>query len=206
MFSKAKTFIEFMRLCHDLSKNGGMRICSEAQAQDFAGFIGYRAQLALYELHTEIGPAMAWDDFISLVQKNNDIRDKIRRVVGHAIVHFDLKKLNFELPINALKYQEDDPDDSMVTFCRIFSDEMGFSVVELLFMQYEAEHFSRLADVTPNYTWKTYMDDLSNNPELWNKFSRGFQDGLRQLDFKASWMAKATQDEILRLEFQRKET
>lgn len=201
MFSKAKAYIEFMRLCNDLRKNGGIRICSEAQAQDFAGFIGYRAQLALYELHTEIGPAMSWDDFIPLVQKGADIRDKIRRVVGHAISHFDVGQLNFELPVDTLTYQKDNPGNSAVIFCNIFPGRMGFSVIELLFIQFEAEHFKRLAAVIPNYTWKTYVNDLSNNPQLWSKFSRGFQYGLRQLDFKASWMANATQDELLRLEF-----
>ena len=56
MFSKAGTFIEMIHLCHDIRKNGGIRICSEAQAQHFAGFVGCRAQLTLYELHTKIGP------------------------------------------------------------------------------------------------------------------------------------------------------
>lgn len=204
MFSKAKTFIEIIRLCDDLRKNGGIRICSATQAQDFAGFVGYRAQLALYELHTEIGPTMTWDDFISLVQRNADIRDEIRRIVGYAIFHFDVAQLNFELPVDAFIYQEDNQSNSVVNFCKIFPAKMGFGVIELLFIQFEAEHFKRLAAATPKYTWKTYVDDLSNNPELWSKFSRGFQNGLRQLDFKASWMVNATLDEISRLEFQKK--
>ena len=193
-----------IRLCHDIRKNGGIRICSEAQALDFAGFVGYRALLALYELHTEIGPALTWDDFILLVQKNTDIRDKIRRIVGYAIFHFDVTQLNFELPVDAFIYGEDNPGNSVVSSCEIFPGKMGFSVMELLFIQFEAEHFKRLAAAIPKYTWKTYVEDLSNNPELWSKFSRGFQFGLRQLDFKASWVVNATQDEIFRLEFQKK--
>lgn len=194
-----------MRLCHVIKKNDGIRICSENQVQDFAVFIGYRAQLALYELHTDLKADMIWDDFISLVQEDADIRKKIQRIVGYAISHFDTGLLDFEIPVDAVEYREDFPDDPLIESSRIFSDEMAHGMIELLFMTFEAEHFKRLVAVIPHYTWRTYVGELSNDKELWNKFSRGFQTGLRQLDFKSSWVANATQDEILQLKFQERQ-
>lgn len=202
MFSKLKIFIEAVRVSRSIKKSGGIRICSEAQAQDFVAFIGYRAQLALYELHTDLKADMSWDDFILLVRGDAALRKKTQRIVYYAISHFDVKLLDFEIPVDALAYREDDPDDPQVESSQIFSDKAGRDIIVLLFTIFEAEHFNRLEAVTPHYTWKAYVNDLSNNKELWGKFSRGFQNGLRQLDFKASWTANATRDELLRLEFQ----
>lgn len=205
MFSKLKNIKDAMRVCRILRKNGGIRICPEEQAQDFAGFVGYRAQLALYELHTDLKADMSWDDFVLLIRKSVVIREKIQRVVRDTIAHFNTEQLDFELPADALEYREDYPDDPLVKASRIYSDEEELSLIKLLFLQFEAEHFRRLAAVTPNYTWKAYMNDLSNDQELWGKFTRGFQHGLRQLDFKASWTGNASRDEILHLEFQKNE-
>lgn len=206
MFSKLKTTIGVIRLWNTLKKNGGIRICSEAQVQDLAAFIGYRAQLALYELHTDLKEDMDWEDFISFVQWDTAVRKKIQRIVTYAILHFDTERLDFELPIDALEYREDHPDDPLIGASQIFSDKMGRGMVKFLLIQFETEHFKRLAAVAPHYTWKIYMHDLTNDQELWNKFSRGLQHGLRQLDFKASWTANATQDELLHLEFQEADT
>lgn len=76
MFSKLKLIIEAMQVFHAIKKSGGIRICSEAQAQDFAAFIGYRAQLALYELRTDLKADMSWDDFVLLVRKDAALRKK----------------------------------------------------------------------------------------------------------------------------------
>lgn len=194
-----------MRISRALKKNGGIRICSEAQALDFIAFIGYRAQLALYELHTDLKADMSWEDFVLHVRKSAAIREKIQRVVYYTVTHFDTELLDFELPAEALEYREDYPDDPLIVASKIYSDGKGMRLIKLLFLQFEAEHFKRLVAVSPDYTWKAYVNDLSDNRELWIKFSRGFQLGLRQLDFKAGWMEKATQDEILCLEFQEDE-
>ena len=64
------------------------------------------------------------------------------------------------------------------------------------------EHFRRLASIKQDYSWEAYCRDLSNDKELWNKFTRGLQHGLRQIDFRTCWNDNATQEELLRLEFQ----
>ena len=178
-----------------------MRICSEEYIQTFAGFIGYRAQLALYELHTKQSADMPWDDFVTLVQRSPAIREKIQQISLKATINFDTALLDFERPVDTLEYGEDEGEEPLIDASKIFSDELGYGLMEYVFAMFEMEHFHRLADVKQDYSWEAYCNDLSNDKALWNKFARGLQYGLRQIDFSACWNDNATQEELLRLEF-----
>lgn len=53
MFSKIKKTIQAVQLFFLMRKFKGMVMCSDKYIQELADKIGYGAQLALYELHTE---------------------------------------------------------------------------------------------------------------------------------------------------------
>lgn len=61
MFSKIKKTIQAVQLFFLMRKFKGMVMCSDKYIQELADKIGYGAQLALYELHTEQQGDMTWD-------------------------------------------------------------------------------------------------------------------------------------------------
>ena len=201
MFSKIKSIVRAVQLFHLMRKFKGMRICSDQFIQMFADQIGYRAQLALYELHTEQQADLSWDEFVMRVRSNPMLYKKIQQVAGRAVLSFDKTLLNFELPADAFEDRGDGTDKPQIDIARIFSGKLADGLMENVFLTFEMEHFKRLAASIPGYSWAAYCDDLSNDEQLWNQFTRGLQLGLRQIDYEACWNANATQEEILRLEF-----
>lgn len=205
MFSRIKNMVHAVRLFLFMRKFKGMRICSDKYIQGLADQIGYRAQLALYELHIEQQEDMSWDEFVTRVQYSPAIRKKIQQVAGRAVLFFDRTLLNFELPVDALDYRENHPDEQLIRASKIFPEKLTHGLIENVFLIFEIEHFKRLAAVTPDYSWDAYCKDLSNDKGLWNQFTRGLQHGLLQIDYKACWKTNATPEEILQLEFHEKE-
>ena len=201
MFSKIKEMIQAVQLCLLMRKFKGMVMCSDKYIQELADKIGYGAQLALYELHIEQQEDVSWDEFVTHVQYSPAIRKKIQKIAGRAVLFFDRTLLNFELPVDALDYREDHPDEQLINTSRIFPEKMAYALIENVFLMFELEHFKRLAASAPGYSWAAYCDDLSNDKGLWNQFTRGLQHGLSQIDYKACWKINATPEEILRLEF-----
>lgn len=124
-------------------------MCSDKYIQELADKIGYGAQLALYELHTEQQGDMTWDRFVQHVRHSPALRKKIQQVAANAVLLFDKSRLNFELPVDALKYQEDYPDEQLINVSRIFSEKMAHGLMENVFLTFELEHFRRLAAAVP---------------------------------------------------------
>ena len=201
MFSKIKEIIQAVQLCLLMRKFKGMVMCSDKYIEDLADKIGYGALLAFYELHIEQQEDMAWDEFVTRVQYSPAIRKKIQKIAGRAVLFFDRTLLNFELPVDALDYRENYPDEQLINTSRIFPEKMAYALIENVFLMFELEHFKRLATSAPGYSWAAYCDDLSNDKGLWNQFTRGLQHGLSQIDYKACWKTNTTPEEILRLEF-----
>ena len=64
-------------------------MCSDKYIQELADKIGYGAQLALYELHTEQQGDMTWDRFVQHVRHSPALRKKIQQVAANAVLLFD---------------------------------------------------------------------------------------------------------------------
>lgn len=153
MFSKIKKTIQAVQLFFLMRKFKGMVMCSDKYIQELADKIGYGAQLALYELHTEQQGDMTWDRFVQHVRHSPALRKKIQQVAANAVLLFDKSRLNFELPVDALEYQEDYPDEQLINVSRIFSEKMAHGLMENVFLTFELEHFRRLAAAVPGYSW-----------------------------------------------------
>ncbi len=159
---------------------------SKEEIRSLSELIEYKVQEALYEVILETNPALPWDDFVFYVRSNPKMRETIKAVAIHAADHFDVGKLDFSTPAEALEHF----DHAGPAMSRIFNDRLGLGLITFLLMRTEAEYYRRLNDANPHYTWDIYRRELENNKKMWKQLFRTFQYGLFQIDYKSRWYSE----------------
>lgn len=162
-------------------------VVSDSQIRNLAQFVGYRAQLACFELLSKTDPDVDWGRFVEAVCQSEEIKTHIEAAALRAIEAFDYSKLDFSIPAGALSYFEGPGVEEPVIAANLFPDDFRRALIQYFVLTAEHEHYRRIIKTDPEYRWSEYLDDLIADQELWGRVSRAIQYGLRQIDFHAVW-------------------
>lgn len=155
----------------------------------FIRYVMYKVQLAFYELFKENAEDISWYESVFIMQTTEQLREAARAVTEHAMRNFSSDQFDFEIPV-CTDYVEDEEDNRTILLARFISEEAGTKLINGFILRVQIAHFRYLSSKKGSaYTWETYIQDLQNDTELLSKLSRAFQDGLKNIDFKSSWLA-----------------
>lgn len=161
---------------------------SQAQREQLGQYISYRCLKDMSKVVDEYS-RMKKDDLMQLVRSFEPFRMAVRSIIFHVLLHFDLNKFQFDLVGEASLWDEDDKaaDDGSGTLptARIYSDDEGADLVNVLMVRAEFTHYRHLCESKEEeYSWIQYLDDLMNSEELITELNHAVIDGILQLDFR----------------------
>lgn len=149
----------------------------------YVDYLAYRIQLDLYEAAKAAGviKKWTWNEFVQALYSDNEGRVTVLMAAFLTLKKF-LKKGWFNFGVTEVKLPDIKNED--LHSVKIFRDDIGRSYVENILIQAELAQYKRQLNRGKNYSWERYIDELTQDKQLWQETKRAFIDALLRLDFK----------------------
>ncbi len=156
---------------------------SKEQRVKLGQYVSYRCLTDMSKVAEEYSH-MKKDDLMQLIRSFEPFRMAVRSIIFYVLLHFDLKKFQFDMIGEAALWDDKDKAD-ILSATRIYLDEEGSDLVNMFIVRAEFAHYLHLCENKgPAYSWTQYLENLMENEELMNVLNQTLIDGILQLNFK----------------------
>lgn len=158
----------------------------------YAAFLSYRVQRDLFEIFLEKGlfPGLTWTEFLLVMERDEQLQSTSVNVLRTGIL--ELPEQAFLDPAGESMFDAmlaNDFQDSDMQHCiRLFSDEMGRAMVNLVMAQGQVFLYAQRIKAGNTQSWTQYLHALSEDEALWAEFLHCFRNALQQIDLKPVWL------------------
>ncbi len=162
-------------------------------------YLTYRVQRDLYELCKENDSFsdLSWDEFVLIMRQYKPARDISVGVIRKTVSNF-LERGSFNFQANSVEFFHDSDEagkeEDWLHFAQLFPTDIGCALISLLIFRAEFLQYRRQLCSGRDFSWETYLEELTQDPAMWNEIITAFRDAVVRLDFKPVWQLEGLKE------------
>ena len=163
-----------------------------AKMDAYIYYLTYRVQHDLYELCKENDgfSDISWDEFVLMMRRYKSVREISVGVMCKTVSNFSVRA-SFDFQAKSAEFFHDSDETGQegdwLHFAQLVPPDIGFALVSILFFRAEFLQYRRQLRSGRDFSWETYLEELRQDPVMWNEVITAFRDAVARLDFKSVW-------------------